>query len=277
MTNLQKAQGRLAELRTARDKLESTFAAASAELARLTAAAGERELAEVLQGADGSADRARIVTLDAQIQGLAKARLLLVSQIADAFRALFRAQAGEIREQARKLQGELAAHRAKAQKLMDALTECEGCSFMPVAFAAHPARGMTVAGTVTMPKSEVLAREIAALLAKADAIEKQPAPLSGSVSGETLEELIAICGNPDVLTPSRPEIESWFLGAQAAAASAWEANTWERTEYVSLHNRNPERRTQYTIVWKDGALVSEQCGWLNRIASERDRIQEAAA
>src|ERR1035438_9524761 len=107
---VEKARAALGKLTAARGELEGKATAAAAELVQLRADAGERELAEILEGADAGPGRARIVELDARINGLSAARSALLARIGAAQKALAHEQAEVIRGAAQKAQAVLEKH-----------------------------------------------------------------------------------------------------------------------------------------------------------------------
>src|ERR1039458_8828805 len=109
-TGVEKARAALLKLTGARIELETKTGAAQQELAALRESAGERELAEILEGADAGPARARIVELDARINGLAAARVTLLARIAGAQQAVQSAKAEAVRVEAAKMQQKLTQH-----------------------------------------------------------------------------------------------------------------------------------------------------------------------
>ncbi len=281
MTAIEKADQRVRELRESRARFEAKTQAARAELAKLRAAAGEREFSEVLTGASGETARRRIAELSEQLSAFDAARGLLLGKLTAAYRTSFIAQAEEVRAQARKLEGDLSVHRQTAAKLLHAIESHEGCQFLPEsvirqAIGFRPGDGPVA---VTFSKGDILAQQIAAMLAEATRIEKQTVATSGNASGGTLGQLLLALDGPDLIAPSAAEVEAWFTAAEAQAAAEWQAGGPEEfapagSEVLRIR---PPRKTQFTIGWRDGVIDPRASGWQSRPVSERERRLEAVA
>jgi hypothetical protein len=112
-----------------------------------------------------------------------------------------------------------------------------------------------------------MGNEIAALLAKAAAIEQARVVDRGQVSGVDLAELLAAVGdNP--LAPPEAELRAAFEAMEALAVAAWERH---RLGDFSL-GRGPapdERVTAYVIAFADGRVDKQRSTWQNSRRAER--------
>lgn len=269
-SSIDKAAGELRKLCEARGELESKTVAAETELAALRAGSGETELNAILDGIDIAPQRARIAVLDAQLAGLNNARPALLARIAAAWKALQTARAEALRGEARKLQTKLAEHVSERDRLRAALQSHEEAEYV----ANLVPRSETISlvgvpdGPVIVPKSMRLAEEIRSKLTEADRLANKPAPLNGSIAGNTLAELLAVCDNLDLIAPTKAAIEAAHVEMQAAADAAWERHSREDFPRGEAPQAS-ERLTVFTISWRDGAIDRRQSRWENAIRAPR--------
>jgi hypothetical protein len=269
----EKAVAGLRKLCEARTELEAKATAAAAELAKLRADSGERELAEILEGADAGPGRARAVELDLRLSGLAAARAALLQRIAGAQQALQKAKAEAIRAEAGKLQAALEKHVAESNRLRKALEDHDGAPYVLQAealralHAASPGIPIPAGDSPVWPASMRMQQEIHGLLVNAAATEVRKMEARGQVSGADLAELLAAVGdNP--LAPAEAELRQSFADMEALAVAAWERH---RLGDFSL-GRGPapdERVTSYSISWVDGRVDRQHSTWQNSRRPER--------
>jgi len=271
---VEKTREELQRLQATRVSLEDREQKARAELAKLRAGLGESELDALLNGGDATATRRKLSELEIELEAVSGAQAALIGRIESVLKRLNRERAGELREQAAKLQKALDKHNEEAGRLLGKLQEHEGCPYSPLADSEEAIRGIilstrgTVAANphvapVAVPKSRRLRGEIEALLRQADAIEKRPVNRGGAVSSPDLDGLLAIARNPEAIDPTEAEIRAWFAETSARAAEAWERGC--REDYA--HGQAPtEHTTMFTLAWTAaGRIDRRQSGAVNDV------------
>jgi len=254
----------LAKLRDQRATLEARVRAVDEELRSLRSASSEEKLDAFLAGAELGVNRARIASLEGELEDLGGARPALTGRIRDALLALARGEAEKKRTEATKKQGELAKHLEERNALLRQAAELEAAE--PERFIPRPA--ILVAMPVPLPwnrpagvplRSEVLAAEIQALKREADSIEQEAREQAAGgrvVNAETIDELIAgAAAHP--LGPSAQEIRAWQGRAAAAAEAAWaqKQGAWQPAV---------DRVTRFSIIWNGAGVIDEaRSEWAN--------------
>ena len=182
--------------------------------------------------------------------------------------ALAHGKADAVRKEAAKLQAKLDTHLAERGKLLAALEDFAVCKFEVACRPIIPPGQVFISGdTAKMPPVPLALRmewEVKKLLADADRIEGSATQNTegGRVSGSTLGDLLAVCENPQLLTPARAAIEAWYADVTARADTAW-ANTME--DYLRGGGPAPWREVVYTLVWDaDGNIDPRTSSAVNR-------------
>lgn len=236
-------------------------------LAEIEASAGEAVLDGATVGdaaGDVAAARAEIDTIDRTVAA-ARARRH------DAIRAVFAAEADELRGQATAKREEAATREGKTAWLLLALEGHEGVAYAPV----QPDRPTRLDGlqggalsivTIPIPITEGLIREATNLEQQARQVEARPATRHGAATG-TLEEVLATAmSEPMVIGPTSTAIRPWAAAIEATVRA-------EHERLLTLVNGDARAREQglgkpmhFAISWAAGELDPRSSrGWAGEV------------
>jgi len=272
----ERVRGEIARLEATREKLFHSREQATAEVRSLEARQPDIELDRLLvsieasevKGVSVSTDNEAVAACDdlhgriqraqAAIAGADQAEKALMPRLERALTELRELEAQVIDRQVNKLGKELAEHTSKVSALLAQLAELEGATYMSAAshvrqivgVASHGGKGKTMPpdlGPVTIPRSEVLATQIAELRDQAMALRRREFRSHGRISGYSLDELLTQMRVPGVIAPSESEVRAWFDTASDKAAELWRK---AHGQFVPV----TKTRTAYVLGWRNGRV-----------------------
>lgn len=260
-------KGKVEELRRAELALEDDLATAKQGLAT----AREREAAAIvtaaLDGGSGKLSGKRAADIVETITATERAITEARSRRVDAIRAVWAAEAEDVRKQAKAKKVEAEQHAAKVAETLKVVEELENARYVPECRVAdaYTSVGHGFSGQFTVPLSDVLPRRVVGLEKQAGQIAARQVAVNGSVSAATPDELLALVRDRDpfTLTPPLHAVRDWMDREEAAAN--------ERLARVPHHHRASRRECwSFTVSWSDGEL--NEAGSRATVELAEDRI-----
>lgn len=238
-------------LREAELALERELQAKRQELAHARDTASDAVLAQALGKRSGGAAVSHVVEIERSVAALAEATLVAIARArerrVEAIRAVWQAEADELRQQAADLRAEAERREARTRQLLDELREHEGCDYVPAYHVLEYARGYADPVPITIPRSESLRNQAAALERRADEVARRLVQDAGMITAASRDELLQRIEalDPFQLGPALHEVEAWVAGEEPAVLA--------RLERLSSEHRE-RARLEYRLVWRGGRV-----------------------
>ncbi|HUQ90271.1 MAG TPA: hypothetical protein VM120_01240 [Bryobacteraceae bacterium] len=255
--SLAEIEDRITKLAVAECSLDAKLLAAEAELTEAEANSGGAVLAGALSGdSDNAATAAgaRVEAIRARIQALQQGILSARYERHALLPKRIKAQADAKREQALELLQRADEKEAKIQPLLDALKIATGCEYEPQRpdFRSHA--GGQVGGSpflirAVVPEFVIWRDEASTLVAAAIALENEVVNSNGEATVNSLEDLLARCGDRYCISPPAFILRGW---ARAETDR-------DRTVPVPTMNGYRQRyELQLTVHWSGGRLQADK-------------------
>jgi hypothetical protein len=251
---IEKARADVTRIHQLEQKLSASYKSDVARLAELRTGAGSRIVAADLDGGDVDA----VTTNEASAVSQLAAKLAATRQAIDAARArrpaaiqhVWAMQAAEIRQEAAKKRAEADELQGKVDPLLAELRRLTDVDYVPLPPPTRLNAGEMVKYVV--PAMQWRRMEASELDAHAAELESRKVPESGSISGSSLDELLAQVRSDSMrIAPVEHEIEGWAKAAEQQARERWKHTTPRPYgHYVPIDS------VAFTLIWRAGKIVT---------------------
>jgi hypothetical protein len=262
-------QAALRQFQTARSDLAAGTAADRAKLKDLKERGPDIEFAALVGEPEATSKavqhRRDTADLESKISGRLSAKPRLLSEIRKAILALGAAKAEQVRKE-KDVEGkrkEREDHIGEGDRLIAAAEKHWGFKLGPADQQPEAYRGRLARepnfNPRPIPRHIELEREITAIEAEANGfiVRATQAQEGTTITGETLEEILAQTNNGEILAPFEFEIRAWFELMEIQALKDWELEA--KLEYqplVAQGHRMPDRGRTITLTWDaNGEIV----------------------
>lgn len=256
--SLAEIEDRIAKLAAAESSLDAKLLATEAELAEAEASSGDAVLAGALNGDGDSAAAAagaKVEAIRARLQALQQGILSARYERHALLPKRLKAQADLKRAQALDLLARADAKEEELKPLLEALLKATGCHYEPRRAESRSHAGGQVGGApfvirAVVPEFVIWRDEASALVAAAIALENETINSNGTVTANSLEELLARCSDRNRIGPPAFAIRSWVRAEIDR----------DRSIPVPTENDVRQRYTlELTVHWRSGCLQVDRC------------------